>query len=468
MATKKGSEQIQYGDFTKEIHDQEQTFKPTTFRVPDGMSVFKFKKAVLYNIDVIPYCVTGDRDLMTSIGGAKGRYMPSRRFIDHGNVGVEDRRYCCLGKEMWGERCPVCEKLVQMRNDPQVIKMDRKKAWNEILSAFAPKTRRLFYLYVHEEPDLGVQIHECSQYAMGKSFYEALENRISAIEKKRADDPRLQFYRVDERGYTLEVNCEQDTFNGRPFAYPAAISDFVKRASPLDRDLYKDLPSLDDLLIKTPYKELKKIFLQGGGTANDEDDDTSAKNGRGVAKGRRPEPREDEDDDDQDEDETDDDKNEDEEEQEEDEAEDRDEDDDDEDAQEEETEEDVEGDDDGDEESGGDSEDGDDEDESGDEDSDEDEEGPPAKKKPVKTAAKKKDVTAQDRGIALKMKVRHPEHGLCTVVHISPDGTSLRIVDVNDDDKIHRFIAPEDLEIVEDRPAKKKGTKPTRGGSRSA
>ena len=79
----------------------------------------------------------------------------------------------------------------------------------------------------------------------------------------------------------------------------------------------------------------------------------------------------------------------------------------------------------------------------------------------------KDEETASDLGIEVGSTVKHKKHGECEVVHVSGDGTSLRIKD--DDDEVHRAIAPSDVTLVdsedkdedkdEDEKPKKKGKK---------
>lgn len=87
-----------------------------------------------------------------------------------------------------------------------------------------------------------------------------------------------------------------------------------------------------------------------------------------------------------------------------------------------------------------------------DEDDDDDK---PAPKKESKPAAKEDDEkTAEELGLELGDTVKHREHGKCKIVHISGDGTSLRIKD--EDDDVHRGIAPNEVKKIEEEKPKKK------------
>jgi hypothetical protein len=94
--------------------------------------------------------------------------------------------------------------------------------------------------------------------------------------------------------------------------------------------------------------------------------------------------------------------------------------------------------------------DSDDEEEESDEESDEDEE----EESPKKKRKKSDDPTADDKGIKVGSRVEHEEFGECEVFNISPDGTSLTIID--EDDEKHRAVAPSEVEIIKGKKTKKK------------
>lgn len=109
----------------------------------------------------------------------------------------------------------------------------------------------------------------------------------------------------------------------------------------------------------------------------------------------------------------------------------------------------------------------------GDTEEEEDEDSPPAKssKKPAPKPEPEDDdedqdddATAEDKGIEVGSKVHHEEYGDCEVIHISGDGTSLRLRD--EEEEVHRGIAPADCELIEEEedeptPAKKPAKKPS-------
>jgi len=58
------------------------------------------------------------------------------------------------------------------------------------------------------------------------------------------------------------------------------------------------------------------------------------------------------------------------------------------------------------------------------------------------------ETTAEEAGIEVGTRVKHKKFGECEVIHVSKDGTSLRIKD--EDDEEHRGVAPSQVKVVED------------------
>jgi hypothetical protein len=82
------------------------------------------------------------------------------------------------------------------------------------------------------------------------------------------------------------------------------------------------------------------------------------------------------------------------------------------------------------------------------------------------------EATAHSLGIKKGSNVKHKKYGVCTVVHISTDGTSLRLED--EDEEVHKGVAPSECTVIkakkkveedddddddDDEPVKKKGKK---------
>jgi hypothetical protein len=82
---------------------------------------------------------------------------------------------------------------------------------------------------------------------------------------------------------------------------------------------------------------------------------------------------------------------------------------------------------------------------------DDEDDTPPPKKKPEHL---KNMQTAEEKNIVVGSIVQHSTLGKCNVIHVSPDGTSLRLED--EEGTVHRAQAPEDCELETETPKKKK------------
>jgi hypothetical protein len=154
--------------------------------------------------------------------------------------------------------------------------------------------------------------------------------------------------------------------------------EMIPRKKEIPESILDEVPCLDDCLIELSAKKIKKILFQEESEAPEDEED---------------------DDGEKDEDSSADSGGDDEEDEEEDEGED---------------------------------EDGDSEDEEGDGDGDEDDDD----------ADDDDDPSAESLGLEVGMKVKHAEHGVCKIVHVSGDGTAVRLKDA--DGEVHRAIAPKE------------------------
>ncbi len=415
MATQrqKAEREVRYADTRDRIDQHEQGWTPTTFKLPENVEQFRFRKPGTYTVDIIPYIVQKTRG---EIGGnpfvsKKGVLYWERTFFDHQDVGMDKQRQCCLRKN-WSEPCPICDHLAELSQDPKLS--------DEIKKALREKERQLFYFKVHEEPDKGIQVHECSHY-MG--FGELLENKLGAARKKKDNHPYLNFFYLGEEGKSLEITTEEKTFSnkGRSGKYNATVNiEFVEREDPdeINMELIEELTPLDDLLVRQTYKKLKSIFLQTPAKAESEEKNQE-----------RTKPSKDEDEDDTSDDDVGDG---------------------DESRDMEDTASEDEGDADDDEGAEEEADEATEDTESDEEENDEleeesekeaEEEESESSKKPaqrgVKPSAKSEDNGEPKGPIYTKgMKVKHPKWGICTVMHSSQDGKTVRLEDKDGDLKL--------------------------------
>lgn len=64
------------------------------------------------------------------------------------------------------------------------------------------------------------------------------------------------------------------------------------------------------------------------------------------------------------------------------------------------------------------------------------------------TSTNSDETTAEDRGIRNGSRVKHKKFGECDVVHVSKDGTSLKLED--DDGEVHSAVAPADCKLLDE------------------
>jgi hypothetical protein len=465
------AEQFDYGDIKQAAEQAEKGFAPTCFTIPEGMELIRLKKDKKHRWDVIGY-VCGDKNPEMK----EGKFYHNLSYWVHPRIGPSGKWFPCNAKNGRG-RCAACERLSKLRFAGEADE-DTREALN-------PKHRHLFYVVDRDDKDKGVQLFETPHYGKGQGFGEMLYALVQDIEDE--DDPRRRFHSPSE-GMTLVFKAKEESFPGGTFAKPLRM-DFVPRQSQYKSSLWKDLPSLEDLVATADYKKLKSA-LEGVESGGDDDQDVALtdenvgdeckarvngkwvegeiksvneKKGTAVVKtGPRSDAivkfediklvGEDVDDEEEIDDPEDNDtftEDEDEEEEkpkkkgkkkpaEEDEDEDEDAEDADDEEGEEEDEEDSEDDEDA---ESGDEEDEDDDDDGGDD-----------------------DATADELGIEVGSVVKHKRLGVCEVTHVSRDGTAVRLKPKRGPEQ--RGVAPGECELIEEEEEEEE--KPKKGKAKAA
>jgi hypothetical protein len=313
-----------------------------------------------------------------------------KTYFVHRGVGPEEQAFVCPRRN-FDQKCPICEHRAKLNRDP--------KADKESVKALEPKQRQIFNIIDLSDLEKGVQLFDISYHLFGKKLDDKVEN---------GDDGEYdQFFHPDE-GFSLKLGVNEKSFNGRSFNEVGDI-DFKPYKEPIAEELLASAADLDKLLIPVEYEKLKKLFLQTDDEddeddedeeEDDDDDDSPPPKKKGKVK-------DEEDDDEEEEKEAPKKKS----------------------SKKPAKKADP---------------DDDDDDSSESDDDDEDDDPPPKKKLP----------TAKSAGIKLGSKVKHKEHGVCEVVHISPDGTSLRLKD--EDDDVQKAIGVAEVKLIEKSKAKPK------------
>src|SRR6185436_6766606 len=147
--------------------------------VPPDMKLFRVENAGTIKIDLLPY-KAGKGNRVAEPGQ---KYYERTYFIHYG-VGPAKENYVCAA-ETFGKKCAVCDHRNKMRTDPNHDK--------ELEKSLRAKKRQIFLLVDRNNRQAGVQLWEIAHFNFGK-----------ALEEIVADKGFQDFYRADEKGYSLE------------------------------------------------------------------------------------------------------------------------------------------------------------------------------------------------------------------------------------------------------------------------
>ena len=224
-------------------------FETTMIRIPEGLSFFE-AEAGIRTIDIVPFTAGKGNPF-----AEPGELYYERTFWCWRRIGAEEKSYCCLHKT-FGEKDPVQEWKTQEAKNPNA---DQK-----YLKDLSPKERQLF-LVLDQKDQTKIQIWDVSHHLFGK----LLDSRIKNSDERMGWD---QFYFPDSDGMSLRLTFEEMSGGGYSWMDVTAI-DFIPRDGAIPDKIANHGSCLDDLLVKTPYNDLRRIFLDVGG---DEETSTPA------------------------------------------------------------------------------------------------------------------------------------------------------------------------------------------------
>lgn len=261
----KEKRQRRYADAKTAAAKSKGGFEWTNLSLPEGMTMFKFKRAGVYRINVIPF-VTKDGNPNADVD--MDYY--ERTYYVHNQIGPEEKTYCCPLKN-WGDPCCVCDHRVKLQN---------KGADDETIAPFKPKKRQLWLFDDVSEVREGAhkpnfQLFEAAYFGGRgyKGFGEMINGKIEIADD---GDPATRFYRLDEEGMTLKVSTQESNFKGNTY-YRADEIDFAPRKVVYSESDFENVPCLDEIPKRISSSELRKIFLQ-------EDDNSSKADASGKEK----------------------------------------------------------------------------------------------------------------------------------------------------------------------------------------
>lgn len=273
MATRKQKEkrQIRYTSAKERAEKHESGFEPTSLVRPEGKEFFKFKRAGVYRIDVIPYIVGKGNPWAD-----EGMCHYERTYWVHRGIGADSQTYCCL-KKTFGKKCPICEEVARMKRDPGA---DR-----DAIKELEPKERQLWNVIDLNDSGKGVQLLDQSHFLFGK----AIDNKIKDADE---EDNYANFAHLED-GLTLKLSVVEESFGGRSF-YKVVNVEMKPRKKAYGEDILDDAICLDECLKELEYDELKTIFLQ--------EDVEEASSSKKPKAGPKPKKKEEDDEEDEDED----------------------------------------------------------------------------------------------------------------------------------------------------------------------
>jgi hypothetical protein len=247
-------------------------FETTTLKVPDGLGFYDLSPGI-HRLSIIPFKAGKGNPFADP-----GVLHYERTFYIYRKIGIEENSYVCPSKT-FGKPDPIQEIRQKMAKDP--------KADPEEVKALNPKERQIFLVYGGKRnEEVKLALLENSYHTFGK----LLDSRIKNSDEDLGWD---LFYFPDEDGLTLELTVEEDGSGAYKFNKVTAI-DFLPRKKALPDEVVNHGYCLDDFLVEVGYDHLKNIYM---GVHNDEeegDDDEPPARSKTKAKAK---PADDDDDD---------------------------------------------------------------------------------------------------------------------------------------------------------------------------
>lgn len=242
--------QRRYADARERAEKQETGGGPSAFKMPKGLEIFKFDKADMYKLRILPYEVS-DRAVDHRFADSGVLHYEYSYWV-HQGLGLEGKaRHCCL-KETFHKPCPICDYLATLE--------DRWGADKDTYNSYRPKQRQLFALYNVEDKNKTIKLYESSFFsgAGQMSLGQWIDSMIMANPDKYAG-----FFHLQD-GMNLHISVKQgNPFKGNP-TWKITHVEGVE-AKDLDDEILDSVPQLDKLPIELSYDELNDIFHQKGG-----------------------------------------------------------------------------------------------------------------------------------------------------------------------------------------------------------
>lgn len=226
-------------------------------------------------IDLVPFEM-GDRSPLNLDTGesavAEGEWAYNLDFWVHFNLGPGEDQSAVCPERTYGEPCPICEHMRELRNDG---------ADKDVWIPLSPKRRNLYNVVCYNSE---------KEEAKGVQVWHVAYNRFQKIIKKLAEKSSRRRQRKKGQGSKVEVdpvvNFCDPTDEGKSISFSVekakSKNDFDEyightledRDYELDDDIMSAAHQLDQLIEVLSYKELFELYHD---EAYDEDDEGSSK-----------------------------------------------------------------------------------------------------------------------------------------------------------------------------------------------
>lgn len=220
---------------------------------PPPIPRFKEKPGKTYRLSFIPYDV-GEGNPFKK----KGDYHTERTYYTHAQIGPNKDVVLCAAS-IFKKPCAVCDVRTKLY-------ATQDKDDEEMAKKLGTKTRQMWLVYDHDEPEKGVQFWEISEWAFGKHLKEKLGRA-----RPEAKD-RLMRFADPVKGMIVQIGTSEKPAGSGKYTDCADI-EFKKRAEPLPDEVLEHGICLDDLIGECPkYKAVQALMVPGGEEESEEDE----------------------------------------------------------------------------------------------------------------------------------------------------------------------------------------------------
>lgn len=226
---------------------------------PPPIPRFKEKPGKTYRLSFIPYDV-GEGNPFKK----KGDYHTERTYYTHAQIGPNKDTVLCAAS-IFKKPCAVCDVRTKLY-------ATQDKDDEELAKKLGTKTRQMWLVFDHDEPEKGVQFWEISEWAFGKHLKEKLGRARPEVKD------RLMRFADPVKGMIVQIGTSEKPAGTGKYTDCADI-EFKKRTEPLPDELFEHGICLDDLVGECPkYKTVAALLTPGGGE-DDEDEVKSEDDG---------------------------------------------------------------------------------------------------------------------------------------------------------------------------------------------